>query len=431
VVLKVLVVSHSDGERGAYKAASLLHRHLRVQGAESTMLVRVTQGDTEGVLAPTGRTGRWVSAFRDKTGVAIQRFFGSNDGNTLSLNALPSFWAEKINRLDIDVVNLQWVGQETMSIGDIGNIEKPVVWTSQDLWPLSGAKHYAYSYADARTSPNISDSGADSQKSDRWFDAEKWVLGRKKRKWRRNMSIICPSRWMADRVSNSEVAGSWHVEVIPNVVDTKLFKPLPKHFCRNVFNIDTNKKLVTCGAYNLLTDMRKGGDLVVAMLEKLASCAVASNIEICIFGQSEHAGNPKLPFKTHWIPRVYDQQTLALIYNLSDVVVVPSREDNLPQVGTEAQACGIPVAGFNCTGMPDVVDHLKTGYLATPFDTADMAEGINWLLESEDRYHALSANSRSRAVALWAPEIVIPQYAKAFHEAAGRARATGKHIRQA
>jgi len=159
------------------------------------MLVRVTQGDTEGVLAPTGRMGRWVSEFRDKTGAALQRLFGSNDGNTLSLNVLPSFWAGKINGLDIDVVNLQWVGQETMSIGDIGNIEKPVVWTSQDLWPLSGAKHYAYSYADARTSPNISDSGADSQKSDKWFDAEQWVLGRKKRKWQRNISIICPSRW--------------------------------------------------------------------------------------------------------------------------------------------------------------------------------------------------------------------------------------------
>jgi glycosyltransferase involved in cell wall biosynthesis len=236
---------------------------------------------------------------------------------------------------------------------------------------------------------------------------------------------------MADRVRDSEVAGSWHVEVIPNVVDTKLFKPLSREFCRNVLNIGTNKKLVTCGAYNLLTDLRKGGDLFVAMLEKLASCAVASNIEICIFGQSEHADNPKLPFKTHWIPRVYDQQTLALIYNLSDVVVVPSREDNLPQVGTEAQACGVPVAGFNCTGMPDVVDHLKTGYLATPFDTADMAEGINWLLESEDRYHTLSANSRTRALALWAPEIVIPQYTKAFHEAAGRATATGQHVRQA
>jgi glycosyltransferase involved in cell wall biosynthesis len=431
VVLKVLVVSHSDGERGAYKAASLLHRNLRMQGTESTMLVRVTQGDTEGVFGPTGRIGRWISVFRDKTGAAIQRLFGSNDGNTLSLNVLPSFWSEKINGTDVDVVNLQWVGQETMSIADIGNIEKPVIWTSQDLWPLSGAKHYAYAYADTRTSPNISESGADSQKRDKWFDAEKWVLARKKRRWNRNMSIICPSRWMADRVSKSEVAGSWHVEVIPNVVDTKLFKPLSKQFCKNVFNIVTNKKIVTCGAYNLLTDLRKGGDLFVAMLEKLASCAVASNIEICIFGRSEQADNPKLPFKAHWIPRVYDQQTLALIYNLSDVVVVPSREDNLPQVGTEAQACGVPVAGFSCTGMPDVVDHLKTGYLATPFDTADMAEGINWLLESEERYNTMSADSRSRALALWSPEIVVPQYRKAFERAAGRAQAAGKSNRQA
>jgi glycosyltransferase involved in cell wall biosynthesis len=421
VILKVLVVSHSDGERGAYKAASLLHRHLKEHGTQSTMLVRTSLGDTPGAIAPADRIGRWVSVFRDKVGAAIQRFFGSNDGNTLSLNVLPSFWSERINKMDVDVVNLQWVGQETMSIADIGSIEKAVVWTAQDLWPISGAKHYAYDYAEAKSSAGPTGSLPEIRTPRKRFDAESWVLERKRRNWRRNMSIICPSRWMAASASKSDVAKSWHVEVIPNVVDTELFKPLSKPFCRKVFNIDTNKKLITCGAYNLLRDLRKGGDLFIEMLEKLASCTTASEVEVCIFGQSEQADGPKLPFKTYWIPRVYDQQTLALIYNLSDIVVVPSREDNLPQVGTEAQACGVPVVGFNCTGMPDVVEHLRTGYLAAPFDTADMAQGINWLLESENRLGAFSAESRIRALDLWAPDVVTAQYKKAFEAAVARA----------
>jgi glycosyltransferase involved in cell wall biosynthesis len=236
---------------------------------------------------------------------------------------------------------------------------------------------------------------------------------------------------MAQCASQSEVSRAWHVDVIPNVVDTGLFKPLPKAVCRKVFNIDTDRKLVTCGAYNLLSDLRKGGDLFVAMLEKLATCRVAPEVEICIFGQAEHARNPKLPFKTYWIPRVHDQQTLALIYNLSDVVVVPSREDNLPQVGTEAQACGIPVVGFNCTGMPDVVDHMRTGYLAAPFDVADMADGINWLLESSDRIQAIGAQSRARALALWAPEVVTAQYRAAFERAVTRSGARPVESRNA
>lgn len=416
---KVLVVSHSDGERGAYKAASLLHRHLLKYGTQSRMLVRSASGDVADVIAPPNRIGRWVSVFRDKVGAGAQRVFGSNDGNTLSLNVLPSFWSRRINDMDVDVVNLQWVGQETMSIADIGGIEKAVVWTAQDLWPMSGAKHYAYDYA--IVPPSAGETGADAQPTAWGFDVDEWVLERKKRSWRRNMSIICPSRWMAQCASQSEVSRAWHVDVIPNVVDTGLFKPLPKPVCREVFNITTDKKLVTCGAYNLLSDLRKGGDLFVAMLEQLATCRMAPDVEICIFGQAEHARNPKLPFKTHWIPRVHDQQTLALIYNLSDVVVVPSREDNLPQVGTEAQACGVPVVGFNCTGMPDVVDQLRTGYLAAPFDVADMAQGINWLLESPDRLHTIGAQSRARALALWAPEVVTAQYRGAFERAVTRA----------
>jgi glycosyltransferase involved in cell wall biosynthesis len=422
VALKILVVSHSDGERGAYKAASLLHRFLRAHAVESHMLVRSSQGDTPGVIGPSNRVSRWMSVLRDKTGVAIQKLFGRNDGNTLSMNVLPSLWSGKIKSLGVDVVNLQWVGQETLSIRDIGKIDRPVVWTAQDLWPLAGAKHYTYEHHEPGLSPGSGRVSKARAAAPKWFDADRWVRARKQRWWRANMSIICPSRWMAECVATSPVAASWHVDVIPNVVDTTLFKPLPKNFCRSVFNIDAGRRLLTCGAYNLFWDLRKGGDLLVAMLEKLRSRSCASNLEVCIFGQPEAAGNPSLPFKTHWIPRIYDQQTLALLYNLSDVVVVPSREDNLPQVGTEAQACGIPVVGFKCSGMPDVVEHLKTGYLASAYEVTDLAEGVNWVLESDERREALSTNSRARALALWAPETVIPQYIEAFQEAVARAK---------
>ncbi|MBI3529709.1 MAG: glycosyltransferase [Betaproteobacteria bacterium] len=398
----------------------MLYRHLCRQGVNAQMLVRVMEGNDDSTIGPVTRLGKWVSMLRDKSGVALQRLFGSDDGNTLSLNVLPSRWSAKINSMDVDVVNLQWVGQETLSIRDIGRIEKPVVWTSQDLWPISGARHYEYGYDDNHTSGHRSKAHANTSGERVSVAVDKWVKRRKQHAWNRGMSIVCPSRWMADQVKLSEVARSWHISVIPNVVDTGLFKPLRKQFCREVFNINTTKKLVTCGAYNLLRDLRKGGDLFISLLDKLASHAIASDIEICIFGQAEHPGNPKLPFRTHWIPRIYDQQTLALIYNLSDIVVVPSREDNLPQVGTEAQACGIPVAGFNCTGMPDVVDHRKTGYLAKPFDMDDMAHGIGWMLESRERYGALSSEARSRAVQLWSPQVVIPQYLKTFQEAVER-----------
>ena len=97
-------------------------------------------------------------------------------------------------------------------------------------------------------------------------------------------------------------------------------------------------------------------------------------------------------------------------------MVLPSRQENLPQTGTEAQACGCPVVAFNCTGLPDVLEHRVTGYLAAPYDSDDLANGIRWVIENKERHASLSNAARERALHLWAPEVVIPQY-KAIYEA--------------
>ena len=61
-------------------------------------------------------------------------------------------------------------------------------------------------------------------------------------------------------------------------------------------------------------------------------------------------------------------------------MVVPSRQDNLPNTAVEAQACGTPVVAFDIGGLLDIVEHGRTGWLALAFDTEDLASGILWVL---------------------------------------------------
>ena len=110
-----------------------------------------------------------------------------------------------------------------------------------------------------------------------------------------------------------------------------------------------------------------------------------------------------------------DDATLALLYSAADVMMVPSRQEAFGQTGSEAQACGCPVVAFNCTGLQDIVEHRVTGYLATPYDSVDLANGIKWVIENKDRHESLSSAARERALRLWAPEVVIPSY-KAIYE---------------
>jgi len=91
-------------------------------------------------------------------------------------------------------------------------------------------------------------------------------------------------------------------------------------------------------------------------------------------------------------------------------VVISSREDNLPNTVLESIACGTPVAGFDVGGIPEMIAHKVNGYLATPFDTADLANGVEWILADEERRLGLCRQARLKADAAFSSEIISKQY---------------------
>jgi glycosyltransferase involved in cell wall biosynthesis len=111
---------------------------------------------------------------------------------------------------------------------------------------------------------------------------------------------------------------------------------------------------------------------------------------------------------------------MACIYSAADVMVVPSRQDNLPNTAVEAHACGTPVVAFNVGGLPDIIEHHKTGWLAAPFDTDDLGLGIQWILSDRQRWQVLSKHARDNAVAKYSPSVVVPQYVDYYQTVLGR-----------
>ena len=85
------------------------------------------------------------------------------------------------------------------------------------------------------------------------------------------------------------------------------------------------------------------------------------------------------------------------------------------QVITESMACGTPVVAFNRTGPAEIILHKENGYLATPFESDDLAYGIKWVLKDEERWKELSDNSVTHVKKNYSSEIIAGKYIDAYN----------------
>ena len=202
---------------------------------------------------------------------------------------------------------------------------------------------------------------------------------------------------------------NWPVFTIPYPIDKLKWKPIDKKIARKILNIPSDVHLILFGALGGGKDPRKGFNLLVEALQKLKLKNNFQNLELLIFGEDRPKHETKFGFKTHYTGHLYDDLSLNITYSAADVMVIPSRQDNLPNTGIEAHACGTPVVSFNVTGLPDIIKHLETGYLAKAFDTDGLANGISWTLDPLN-LNNLSKNARLRATTKFSEKNVSKLY---------------------
>src|SRR5680860_359539 len=345
--MRPILVSYSDISGGAARATWRLHRALLAQGNASHLYVAAKKSGDWCTQGPTGKAGRLLARMRPYAGSATMRLQRTENPTLHSPALLPSQMRAQLNAGAADVVNLNWVCGEMLSVKDIGRITKPVVWTLHDMWAFCGAEHLAPDGDGARWRQGYEKDNRGPGHSG--LDIDRWVWRRKRKAWKRPFNIVTPSRWLADCARGSALMHDWPVTVVPNTLDTNTFKPLPKNLAREILGLPQEPRLVLFGAMGGGRNPGKGWDLLQPALAQVAGGV--SNVHGIIFGQSEPQHPPQLGLPLHWMGHLHDDTTLALLYSAADVTVVPSRQDNLPQSGTEAQTCGCPVVAFNVTAV--------------------------------------------------------------------------------
>jgi glycosyltransferase involved in cell wall biosynthesis len=374
-------------------------------------VVKATSGDFT-VNSPSDALFKVGTLIRPQVASLARHFLKAQHRDPLSSAILPSRWPALVNMSDADIVHLHWLNAEMMSVEDVGRIEKPVVWTLHDMWAFCGAEHCP---ADGRWREGYMSTNRRSNESG--FDLNRWVWNRKRRAWKKPLQIVTPSNWLANCVRESALMEEWPVTSIPNPIDTDVWKPIDRKLAREFFRLKQDAQFIAFGAFGSEQASHKGYDLLLAALDHLRG--QMPHLEVLIFGMACPKELPDLGFTLHYSGHLHDDLSLRVLYSAADAVIIPSRIDNLPNIGVEAMACGTPVVAFDTCGLPDIVTHQQTGWLAKAFDAEELARGIQWVLADENRHSQLCLASRESAVQRYAYPVVAAQYKDLYEQVLG------------
>ena len=409
-----MIVNTSERTGGAAIAAGRLTEALKSHGIKAKMLVRDKQTDRISTVALGGgwkqvrkfvweRVVIWINSHFRR-----ERLFSVDIANTGNdITRLPEF-------KEADLIHLHWINQGMLSLKVIRKIlasGKPVVWTMHDMWPCTGICHHARTctafHSECGACPMIY-----SQKRK---DLSTRIFRQKQRLYASGgIHFVTCSHWLEGMAKQSALLANQPVSVIPNPISTTLFHPMKQTEARQKLALPTEGKLILFGSVKL-TDKRKGIDYMVEACRLLAKQHPALKEQLALVAVGMHAAElqPLVPFKVHNMGYVKEEHQLVEIYNAADLYVIPSLDENLPNTIMEAMACGTPCVGFPTGGIPEMIDHLKNGYLTKEHSAEQLAEGIYTLLTTP-AYESLSHEAVAKVNACYSERSVANQYGQLY-----------------
>ena len=394
--MKILHLSKDDIGGGAGKAAYRLHQGLREIGVESWMLVMEKRSDDDHVLEiPKG-----LRYFANKLGGRFENLLARwflDPGVQWDLSLMPSFLCGQIKKIAPDVVNLHWINRGVISVGEVGKIGKPIVWTFHDMWAATSGYHYYGEFLQEEYYPPIGEFSQNA--SSRSLAAKN--LEHKAQTWKDvPIQIVCPSLWLQNLSKKSDILTGKPIHHIPYGLDLEIYRPRDRKKLRVELDLPVDKKLILFGAASSSADLRKGSDLLLAALKLgISSGSLQSDdIALVVFGHQqslEEFGDIEVASLGY----LSGDEDVAKVYSSVDLFVAPSREDNLPNTVLESMASGVPVVAFEIGGMPDMIEDDFTGYLSRPFCPISLLNSIMKIVNlPPDRYEEMSKKCREKAL---------------------------------
>ena len=413
--MRVLIVNTSERTGGAAVAASRLMEALNNNGVKAKMLVRDKETDRLTVAAVPGQKGMQLRFLWERFVVWLGLHLNRKHLFEVDIANCGADITQLQEFQEADIIHLHWVNQGMLSLKGIRKIldsGKPVVWTMHDIWPATaichltmGCRHFETQCQNCRLLPG---GGSANDLSTRiWKRKQQMLEGRR-------VSIVTCSQWLGSEAAKSALLNKQDITVIPNPIDTHRYRPADKKKARQSLGLPQDGHIILFASQRV-TNPNKGMKYLIEACKLMASghpdCR--ENTSVAILGGHAEEIAHLLPFPTHALGYVNDEQRIVNVYNAADVFVLPSLSENLPNTIMEAMACGVPCVGFRVGGIPEMIDHLSNGYVANFQDAEDLAKGIHYVLDEADQ-QALSSSCVQKVAHNYSQQSVANKYIEIY-----------------
>jgi len=336
--MKVVQINATCSSGSTGKITHAVSRLLTEKGIENYILY--SQGQTGGENAL-----RFMSDREGKVQALKSRVLGNYGFNSRSATKRLIL---ELERIKPDIVHLHNLHSHDLHLGMLFRYFKEnktkLYWTFHDCWAFTAYCPY-FDLAGCEKWKSGCHNCSQRKQFSWFFDRSSTLYQRKKELFSGlDLTIITPSAWLAELVSQSFLAG-YPVKVINNGIDLDTFRPRESDF-RKQHGLE-DKFVILGVAFGW--GERKGLDVFKTLAERLDD-----RFRIVLVGTND-AIDKTLPKQIISIHRTENQEALAALYTAADLFVNPTREENYPTVNMESLACGTPVVTFRTGGSPEML----------------------------------------------------------------------------
>ncbi len=386
--MKVLHLSYHEISGGAAIAANRIHNSLLKNKVDSFMLVKNKTSKSDKIIT----SKKIFDTFLDKLNLSFQRKLDKLNSSineskiSKSYNLIPTFKIDIIKKINPDIVNLHWIGNNFINLKEISKIQKPIVWTLHDMWPYCGSEHYSFEnrYIEGYTDLNL-------KKNNKFisFDFDKMVWSNKKKYLTNKINFVTTSTWQENNLKKSFLFKNNKQKKIFYPINHETWNKIDKTESRKKLNLPLNKKILLFISERIDNPI-KGFDLI----KRILNDKNFQDYYLVVLGRKNKEKFQNINIEYRFFDKIdNDIDFLLAVYSSADLLMAPSSLESFGIVAQEAASCNLPSVAFSETGFEDTISHLKSGYLAKINNIEDFKTGIKWCLDSHN-FDTISTSAR-------------------------------------